>query len=166
MQSEGATIVAANFTNASAATSSVILPADFISNLASYLSELTYNPNNIASVADLRAFTQSFPLEDFPDRNTATWDTALALGYNNSDGRFWAGYQQNLLAGGDLGLLGAYVRNEVDAIIMPSSNSPGRAAIVGAPIVTVPMGFYPSDTRVVTNARGLVTTGPNVPYVS
>lgn len=163
MESEGAIIVAANFTNATAVTNSTILPLDFINNLASYVEKLTYNPNKISSLADLRAFTQQFALEAYPDRNTATWDSALALGYNNTDYRFWLAYQQNLRAGGELGLLGAYERNKVDAIIMPSSASPGRAAIVGAPIVTVPMGFYPNGTDVVTNARGLVTGGPNVP---
>ncbi|RYP38236.1 hypothetical protein DL768_010810 [Monosporascus sp. mg162] len=47
---------------------------------------------------------------------------------------------------------------------MPSSNSPGFAAIVGASVVTVPMGFYPEETEVVTNWRGLATRGPNIPY--
>ncbi|KAI1775450.1 amidase signature domain-containing protein [Hypoxylon cercidicola] len=164
MKAAGATIVAANFLNGSASTSSVVLEADFVSNLASYLAELTYNPNNIKSLADLREFTQSFALEEYPDRDTETWDEALALGYNNSDGRFWDGLQQNYYAGGEAGLLGAIERNKVDTIIMPTSLSAGRAAIVGAPIVTVPLGFYPNGTTVVTTSRGLVTTAPNVPF--
>ncbi|RYP37325.1 hypothetical protein DL767_002968 [Monosporascus sp. MG133] len=164
MQSEGATIVDASWADANAPTSAAILPADFISNLASYLAELTVNPNNIHSLEELREFTQSFPLEQYPDRDTAAWDSALDLGYNNTDFRFWAALQMNYYAGGEAGLLGAYERNGVDAIVMPSSNSPGFAAIVGAPVVTVPMGFYPEDTEVVTNSRGLVTRGPNIPY--
>ncbi|RYP70593.1 hypothetical protein DL769_004915 [Monosporascus sp. CRB-8-3] len=164
MQNEGATIVDASWADASAPTSSAVLPADFISNLASYLAELTVNPHNIHSLEELREFTQSFPLEQYPDRNTATWDSALGLGYNNTDFRFWEALQMNYYAGGEAGLLGAYERNEVDVIVMPSSNSPGLAAIVGAPVVTVPMGFYPEDTEVVTNSRGLVTRGPNIPY--
>lgn len=165
MRAEGAIIVDANFTVPSPNTSSIVLQADFISDLAAYLSELTYNPNEISSLADLRAFTQSFPLEDWPDRDTATWDSALALGYNNSDIRFWEALQQNYYYGGEGGLLGAVQRNGLDAVVLPTSSSAGRAAIVGAPIVTVPLGFYPADTPVTTNARGLVSRGPKIPYV-
>ena len=163
MKSEGAIIVDANFTVPSPSTSSIVLQADFISNLASYLAELTYNPNKISNLAELRAFTQSFSLEDYPDRDTATWDSALALGYNNSDIRFWQALQQNYYYGGDGGLLGSIKRNDLDAVILPTSQSAGRAAIVGAPIITVPLGFYPGDTAVTTNSRGLVTRGPNIP---
>jgi amidase len=164
LESLGATIVSANFTVASPNTTSIVLGADFVSDLANYLSELSYNPNNIHSLSDLRAFTQSFPAEDYPDRNTATWDAALALGYNNSDIRFWTEYQKNQYWGGEGGMLGAIARNNLDALIMPTSQSPGRAAIVGAPVVTVPMGFYPATQPVVKTSRGLVTTGPKVPF--
>ncbi|KAL7621665.1 hypothetical protein AAE478_008992 [Parahypoxylon ruwenzoriense] len=164
MKEAGATIVAADFLDGSARTSPIVLEADFVSNLASYLSELTHNPNNIRSLADLREFTRTFALEEYPNRDTDTWDSALALGYNNSDPRFWEGLQQNYYAGGEAGLLGAIERNQVDAIIMPTSRAAGRAAIVGAPIVTVPLGFYPPGTAIETTSRGLVTTAPNIPF--
>jgi len=117
----------------------------------------------VHSLADVRAFTQSFPAEDWPDRNTATWDAALALGYNNTDIRFWEELQRNYYWGGEGGMLGAIERNELDALVMPTSQSASRAAIVGAPIVTLPLGFYPADTRVTTSSRGLVTGGPKLP---
>ena len=163
MADAGATIVSANFTVANPNTTSIVLGADFVSDLAAYLSELTLNPRNITSLADLRAFTQSFPAEQFPDRNTARWDDALALGYNNSDPRFWADLQRNYYLGGEGGMLGAIERNALDALIMPTSQSAGRAAIVGAPIVTVPLGFYPATFNVTTSSRGLVTAGPKLP---
>jgi amidase len=163
MEDAGATIVSANFTVPNPNTTSIVLGADFISDLAAYLSELSYNPNNIHSVADLRAFTQSFPAEMFPDRNTATWDAALALGYNNTDIRFWNELQRNYYFGGEGGMLGAIARNKLDALVMPTSQSAGRAAIVGAPIVTVPLGFCPASTRVTKSGRGLVTGGPKLP---
>lgn len=164
LESMGASIISANFTVARPNTTSIVLGADFISDLASYLSELTVNPNNIHSVADLRAFTQSFPAEDYPDRNTEVWDAALALGYGNSDIRFWTEYQKNQYWGGEGGMLGAIERNNLDALIMPTSQSPGRAAIVGAPVVTVPMGFYPATQPVIKTSRGLVSTGPKLPF--
>lgn len=164
IESAGATIVTANFTVPSPQTSSTVLGADFISDLAAYLSELTVNPNNIHSVSDLRDFTRSFPAESYPDRNTNVWDSALALGYNNTDIRFWTEYQKNQYFGGEGGMLGAIRRNKVDALIMPTSQSPGRAAIVGAPVVTVPMGFYPATFPVSKSSRGLVSSGPKIPF--
>lgn len=65
----------------------VVLNADFLVNLQSYLGSLTYNPRNITSLADLREFTQSFPLEDYPRRDTGLWDHVLQ-NWNNTDPSF------------------------------------------------------------------------------
>jgi amidase len=142
-----------------------VLNADFISGLAHYLGSLTSNPSNLQSLTDVRAFTQSSPLEEYPDRNTAAWDEALDLqGYNNTDPRFWGAYQENLFFGGEGGLLGALQRNNLDAIILPSNIAYRFAAIVGAPVVTVPLGVYPSDAPLIpNNRRNLVSSGPNIP---
>ncbi|KAK3356730.1 amidase [Lasiosphaeria hispida] len=170
----GATIVQnTNFTNltewANSTAEGAVLRADFITNLASYLAKLTFNPNNITSLADVQAFTQTVApkLEEFPERNTATWDQALdpQTGFNNSDPRFFPLLQENRFLGGEGGLFGALDRYELDAILLPTSFASGFAAIVGAPAVTVPLGFYPAGAPVVRNTRGdLVDTGPNVPF--
>jgi amidase len=163
MKKEGAQIIDANFTVPNPATTSIVLGADFVSDLATYLSQLTHNPHNLHTLADVRKFTQTFAGEMYPDRNTATWDAALALGYNNTDIRFWQELQKNYYWGGEGGLLGAVERNKLDAVIMPTSQAAGRAAIQGAPIVTVPLGFYPASWNVSVSGRGLVTQGPNMP---
>jgi amidase len=163
IEGAGATVVAANFTDPTGGTNETVLLADFINDLANYLAKLTYNPNNVHSLADVRNFTQHFGPEDYPDRDTNVWNDALALGFNNTDYRFWEAYQMQLYAGGDGGLLGALSRNNLDALILPSQQSPDLAAGVGAPIVTVPMGFYPANTTVRTSRRGLVETAPNIP---
>jgi amidase len=173
LRDAGATIVdntnftaAADFLNSTSETE--VLNADFIVNLASYLAILVENPNNVTTLADVRNFTQDFPLEDYPDRDTAIWDAALdTQGYNNTDPRFWAAYQQDLYFGNEGGLLGALERDNLDAVILPTNFASSWAAIVGAPIVTVPLGFYPWNATVVPNRRGdLVALGPNIPYDS
>jgi len=81
MQAAGATIITTNLTaieDYSSGNESVILETDFINNLATYLSELTYNPNNIHTLADLLNFTKTSPLEDYPDRDVSVWETAGA----------------------------------------------------------------------------------------
>ncbi|GJC87110.1 putative amidase ARB_02965 [Colletotrichum liriopes] len=170
-RSAGAIIVDnANFTAAEQLATSnsetIVLNADFISNLASYLAKLSFNPNNLSSLADVRKFTQSFELEDYPDRNTGVWDEALdEQGFNNTDPRFWTAWQESEYLGGEGGLFGTLERHDLDAVILPTSFSSTWAAIVGAPVVTVPLGFYPANATVVKNRRGnLVDTGPHVPF--
>jgi len=163
MKVAGAELVSANFTSPHAVINASVLQADFVSDLAAYLAELTHNPHNITSLEDLRRFTQTFPAEEWPSRNTAMWDAALGLAYNNTDFRFWAALQQNYYGGGEGGLLGAIKRNNVSAIALPSSQSPGRAAVVGAPVVTVPLGFWPDGTDVRNSSRGRAAQAPDIP---
>ena len=161
-----------NFTNltgwASSSAEITVLQADFVTNLAAYLAQLATNPNNITSLADVRRFTRddSPELEHFPSRDTAIWDAALDpdAGFGNTDPRFPPILQEALALGGEGGLLGALDRHDLDAVLLPSSFAPSFAATVGAPIVTVPLGFYPADAPFILNRHGdLVDTGPNVP---
>jgi amidase len=176
MKNAGATIVDnANFSaweelvaddDAIRGNGTIVLEADFISNLASYLSQLTSNPNNIRSLLDEYNFTHRTGREEYPNRNTAIWDQSLSLGYNNSDARFWEAYQYSFYFGGEGGVLGALKAHNLDALILPTDYSSGGPARAGLPIVTVPMGFYPSNTTLIKSRRGLVTVGPNIPSVA
>ncbi|KAL3419106.1 amidase [Phlyctema vagabunda] len=144
---------------------SIVLDADFISDLATYLGQLTYNPNNVHSLADIRNFTQSFGAEEYPARDTAIWDEALSLGYNNSDARFWQAYQYTSYLGGEGGVMGALQKYHLDALIMPTDFASSLPAKAGLPVVTVPLGFYPSNTTIQTSEPwGLVGIGPNIPF--
>ena len=122
-----------------------VLSVDFVSALpASYLSKLTSNPHSIESVSDLRNFTQNFPPEDyhsFPQVDTSHWDAGLALGYNNTSPHFWANYQLNLEAGGRQGILGLLSNHSLDALIAPTTAAFGLPALVGSPVINVPLGF-------------------------
>lgn len=150
--------------NAPLGNESIVLDADFVSDLFNYLAELTSNPNSIHSLADESNFTHSFPLEDYPERDTAVWDQALSLGYNNSDYRFWQAYQFTTYFGGEGGVTGALETFGLDALILPTDYSPGLPAYAGLPVVTVPMGFYPNSSSVVRSQPwNLVEVGPNIP---
>lgn len=171
IESLGATVVDANFTAydeyLNSNNETLVLNADFLVDLANYFSKLTYNPYNLKNLAGETNFTHSYPPEDYPDRNTAEWDGpagALTQGWNNTDPRFWTAYQADLYLGGEGGILGALNRTKTDAVLLPTQYSPGIPAIVGAPVVTVPLGFYPPDWNVTTTTRGLVSTGPNIPF--
>ncbi|KAL2010788.1 hypothetical protein VTN00DRAFT_3506 [Thermoascus crustaceus] len=166
----GATIVEdANFTAFDSYVKSSIpdsiLYADFISNMAKYLAGLKTNPNNLHTLAGVRRFTRNFPLEDYPDRDTGIWDSALAANITNTSPEFWSLYQKNLYFGGEGGVLGALERNNLDAVILPTDFAYAVPALVGAPAITVPLGAYPKDTPVQYNSRGdLVQVAPGIPF--
>ncbi|KAF8861026.1 amidase [Acephala macrosclerotiorum] len=141
----------------------IIQNADLVINLQTYLESLIYNPRNITSLVQLRDFTRSFPLEGYPTRDTGNWDQALE-NWNNTDPRFWPAYQQNFDYGGDGGLLGAIKRYNLDAVVLPADFAAGWASIVGAPIVTLPLGAYPVGTPVVKTTLGLVKSASNIPF--
>lgn len=153
----------AQYTNGS--NENIVLDADFVSDLpGEYLSMLSYNPQNVHDLADVENFTHSFPPEDYPDRDTAVWDQSLALGFNNTSPEFWAAYQDNVEIAGRQGILGLLANYSLDALILPTDFSPGLPALIGTPVVTVPLGFYPANETVVRNMRGsLVEVGPNIP---
>ncbi len=172
IQDAGATIVDnTNFTGyeelSNSSAPSIVLDADFITDLPKeYLSNLATNPTGIQSVADIRNFTQRTPVEDYPDRNTGVWDEALdTYGFGNTDPRFWAAYQTCLYLAGPLGLTGALQNYSLDAVILPTSFAPFVPALLGNPVVTVPLGFYPPGFPVTPTQRGdLNATGPNLPF--
>ena len=147
-------------------SSLIVLEADFIADLPKeYLSKLATNPNGIHNLEDVSNFTHSFPPEDYPDRDTGVWDGAFALGFDNTSPQFWAAYQNNLEVAGRQGILGLLTNYSLDALILPTDFSPGLPALVGTPVVTVPMGFYPANTTVVRERRGtLVELAPNIPF--
>lgn len=143
----------------------IVLGGDFGPNLAAYLAQLTYNPNDVNDLEEVRNFTQNFPAEEYPSRNTAVFDASLALNFTNTSPEFWAAYQEDLFLGGPGGLLGALDTYNLDAVVLPTRTASSISAIIGAPIVTVPLGAYPSNTTVLTNSRGnLNATAPNIPF--
>lgn len=130
----GATIVeGTNFTAAveflNSTLPQAVVNAEITVNLKKYFDSLTQNPKNITSLATLRDFTRSFPLEDNPDRDTSRWDEILTS-WNNTDPRFWPAYQRILYYGGDGALLGANKRHNLDAVILPPELSSDWAAAV------------------------------------
>ena len=142
------------------------MEADFVSDLATYLSQLTTNPNGVTNLEEVLNFTKSFPPEEYPRRGAAVWEAALALGFDNTSPEFWPYYQLNLEIAGPQGILGLLKNYSLDALMIPTDFAPDLPARVGTPIVTLPLGFYPYNTTVEENTFGnLVQFGPNIPYV-
>lgn len=148
----------ANFPN-------VVLEADFNTDLAKYFRELVSNPNNLHTVSDLQNFTQNSPLEDFPERDTLVWQGAIDLGFGNDAPEFWSNYTADLFYAGPQGITGALQNFSLDALVVPTPFSPFLPALIGSPVVTVPLGALPPNTTVQLNGFGnLNASAPNLPY--
>lgn len=145
----------------------VVLDADFITDLPNYLSQLTYNPQNVHDLSEVRNFTENFPLEEYPSRNVWIWNEALDTygGQNNTSWNFWTNYTLGLELAGPQGLLGSLKNYTLDAVIMPTFAASHFPAILGTPVITVPLGSYPNGTEVTQNQRGTLNeTGPGIPF--
>lgn len=152
LEAAGATIIDnTNFTSYNAYIqhgTDTVLNADFITNLATYLTSLKTNPQNLHNLSQVQAYTHKYPAETWPLRNTAIWDQALQAGINNTDPAFWPAYQKNLFYGGKGGVSGAVERYELDAVVLPTNLGYPVPALVGEPVITVPMGVWPAGTPV------------------
>ncbi|KAG9195908.1 amidase [Alternaria panax] len=140
-----------------------IMGADFVVGIENYLEQLVYNPHNIRNLADLRKWTQESSREGYPRKSTGLWDFALKI-WNNTGPEFWQAYQQGLYYDGEGGLLGTIKRHNLDAVLLPSHFSWSFAAVAGAPIISVPLGAMQSDQPIVSDADGLVSSAPNIPF--
>jgi amidase len=142
-----------------------VLEADFITNLAGYMAKLSVNPFNITTVAQLQDFTRNSTRESFPERDTGIWQQAIELGYGNDSPEFFSNYSMQLELAGPQGLTGALRNLSLDALVVPTGVSSGLPALIGAPVVTVPLGRMPDNTTVTRNRFGnLNATSPNFPF--
>ncbi|KJZ68707.1 hypothetical protein HIM_11898 [Hirsutella minnesotensis 3608] len=168
MRKAGAHIIEANFTATDASngeSGDIVTQADFVTNLAGYFAELKANPQQVHSLSQVRSFTQKTSAEQYPNRDTGLWDQALSLGFDNTDPRFWAAYQNVLRNASTTGILAAMDKYNLSAVVMPTFMAPEWVSGIGAPAITVPMGYYPASAPVVEEPRGeLVETGPSVPF--
>lgn len=148
-------------------SSYAVLCADFVSGISSYLSNLVYNPHNLRNQADIRSFTWNFPPEDYPEKDTSSWDLCLASGLNNTQPDFWSYFSRNqALLGGKQGLPGTMEAHNLDAFMIPTIWAAEVPAIVGSPVISVPMGVYAADTPVSYSPFGdgdLVYSAPGIP---
>jgi amidase len=144
-----------------------VLCADFVSGIADYLSKLEKNPQAIHSQADIREFTHKYPLEDYPSKDTTSWDLCLEAGINNTSPAFWPLHQQNQrLFNGDGGFLRTLQRHNLDAFVLPTNFASEVPFLVGSPVITVPLGFYKPGTDITLSPLGdanLVLSGPGIP---
>ncbi|KJZ74966.1 hypothetical protein HIM_05697 [Hirsutella minnesotensis 3608] len=169
MKTAGATIVPVEFAKANELASfpdnDLLQGADFIVNLATYLNQLNPDSSDLRNITQVRERTQKTPAEEFPKFDTAVWDSLMRPEqFNNTDPRFKAQRDGLLEIAGPGCLLGALDQNNLTAVVLPTAMAPFWAAPIGTPVVTVPMGQLPDDTKIEKLTGDLVKRGPGVPF--
>ena len=103
--------------------SSIVLDTDFVAGLEQYLANLTTNPNNVHTLADIADFTMNEPREEFPDRDMYVWARQLGRTITCTSPESLAAYETNLVAGEDLGVTGVLDKLGLDVVRhMPKGN--------------------------------------------
>lgn len=137
--------------------------ADWKADMARYVKNLVDNPQNINNIHDLVEFTKSCPEEEYPSRDVAGL-VGISEAIAQDDPRVEEAWERVRELAVEGGINGAIKKHNLDALIMPSSVSTSVATVARAPIITVPLGFYPEGTEVVWNGRrNLVLQDKNLP---
>lgn len=148
------------------ATQSFCLAAEFKSDLARYFAGLKSNPHNIHNMKDLITYTQNTPEEQYPDRDIERFLWTQNEGADVSSTKYKELMEKDQYFGGVGGILGALKKHNLDILAVPSTlDIPTLfAAKMGFPILSMPLGFYPEDTKIEMNGRGnLVAIAPGIP---
>lgn len=142
----------------------LVLLRDFKDFLAAFLQDLPVNPHNVRSLEDVIEFTKSNADECFPDRDIGSFEQAISSPINTSEE-----YQDMLRKSihfAERGLKDTLEHNSLHAVVLPASaiHATSMAAILGWPIITVSMGYYPEDAKILYDQRGdIVIEGPGIP---
>ena len=161
--------------------STIVLDTDFASGLKEYLSNLVHNPNQLRDLRDVLDFTRASPSEAWPDRDVSlqnlgclsnaenfqvsVWERILDRNITSTSHESRAAYQANIRMAEDDGVVGVLDKYGLDALVMPTFTSFHLPAIAGLPVVTVPLGFFPSHTPVIWNAKKtMISIAPGIPF--
>lgn len=145
------------------AEKSVVLDTEFKIGMEEFLSKLAVNPRNIRTLGQLIEAIKHEPSGRFPERNIEIMERADRTSIHSSTYLKMRERQEYFTSEG--GIEGALDRSGCHVLLAPAGSLTvqGFAAMAGSPAMSVPMGFYPPQTWVVTDDRsGQIVVGPNV----
>lgn len=118
------------------------------------------NPQGIQNISDLIEFTKTVPAERY-DLLGAKWFECArdAPGTSKSEGFLEVKAKMERYGADVVKLLD---HSQCD-VLLATSSTDLPLDLGRLPGISVPLGFYSENRPVVTNARDLVTKGPNIP---
>ncbi|KAJ7720973.1 amidase signature enzyme [Mycena maculata] len=132
--------------------------------LNEYFQALQENPSGVRSLTDLIKFNEDNPALEKPTGFEDQSALEEAEATNGFDAAYFAALENNR----DLGRRGidfVLQKFNLDALVAPARGRiTGPAAIVGYPIVTVPLGFYPENVTSESAGPETVYPAPGLPF--
>ncbi|KAK0500053.1 amidase signature enzyme [Armillaria luteobubalina] len=142
---------------------SIVLDVDFKVELNRYFAGLIKNPSGVRTLADLIKFNDDHPdLEEPTNFTDQLIESEATTGFNAT---YFDALSIDRELGGSMGIDAALKEFDLDALVLPSQGfTTTIAAIVGYPIVTVPLGFYPDNFTIESAGPETVYPAPGVPF--
>jgi len=142
-----------------------VLEVDFKIQLNQWFDSLLAAPTGVRSLAELIAFNDANPaLEEPPGFG----DNSILIASQNTTGRnatFFQSLADDLMLGGSMGIDAAIKAHNLDALILPAPGfTTAPAAVVGYPIVTVPLGFFPDNVTIGSAGPETFYPAPGIPF--
>ncbi|THV01105.1 amidase signature enzyme [Dendrothele bispora CBS 962.96] len=144
---------------------SVVLDVDFKVQLNDWYASLIKNPSGVRNLGELIEFNDANPELEKPVNFTDQFVLIRSEATNGYNATYFRALGFNHELGRTRGIDAALKQFNLDALVLPAAGWTTRpAAIAGYPIVTVPLGFYPSDTPKRSVGPLTVYPAPDVPF--
>lgn len=143
---------------------SIVLDTECKVGMKDFLSKFAVNPRSIKTLGPLTEAIKHDPSERFPEWNVESMERPDSTSVDSATYTNMRERQEYFAS--ESGIEGALEMSGCHVLLAPAGSLAvhGFAAMAGSPAMSVPMGFYPADTQVVTDERsGQVIFGPNVP---
>ncbi|KAJ7058061.1 amidase signature enzyme [Mycena amicta] len=141
----------------------IVLNVDFKIQLDAWFQSLLKNPSGVKSLADLIKFDDANPALEEPKGFEDQLIDAEAT--NGFDATFFAALAADHDLGSTRGIDFVLKKFNLDALVLPAPGfTTSPAAVVGYPIITVPLGFFPDNVTIGSAGPETVYPAPGVPF--
>ncbi|KAG9094221.1 hypothetical protein FRC06_011029 [Ceratobasidium sp. 370] len=143
----------------------IVLDVDFKVDINKYLKDLKSIPTGASTLEKLIAYNAAHKdlegPEGYEDQSTFI-ESQATTGYNST---YYAALRADYDLGRTRGIDAVLEAHKLDAIILPSNGwTTVPAALAGYPIVNVPLGFFPDNTKAASASLNLVYPAPGAPF--
>ncbi|KAJ4469383.1 amidase signature domain-containing protein [Lentinula edodes] len=143
----------------------VVLDTDFKIQINAWLEGLISIPSGVRSLADLIAFDNANPSLEEPVNFTSQSEFIASEATTGFTDAYFRSLAFDKELGGAQGIDAALEMFDLDALVLPAQGlTTVPAAIAGYPIVTVPLGFFPSNVTIGSAGPETVYPAPGVPF--
>jgi len=143
----------------------LVLDVDFKIDLAKYLAALVKVPTGVRTLQDVINYDNAHPDLEEPTNFTDQSQLIESESTNGFNSSYFTSLADDREMGGSQGIDFVLKAFNLDAIVLPANGfTTVPAAIVGYPIVTVPLSFFPDNVTIGSAGPLTLFPAPGVPF--